>query len=126
MRSSGASRSTMRSKPGAIKSMSTRTSRSPSFFGERIFVGDDIDDHRPIHRKRARQQFFQLARLVDAEGGAAERLTEFGEIDPLPKAPDFPRALRRFALIRGVHQRDFLIERAVVVAHDDAIDAIAR
>src|SRR3954470_1939798 len=67
MLSSGGSRSTTRSKPGAMRSVSTRTSRGPGFFSERVFVGHHIDDDRAVHGKRFRQQFFQLTRLVDPE-----------------------------------------------------------
>src|SRR4051812_688163 len=124
MLSSGGSRSTTRSNPGAIRSVSTSASGCPRFFSKRIFVGGDVDDDRTVHRECARQQFFQLAGLVHFECGTAERFAEFCEIDGLLKAPDFSRALHVLALVGIVDQRYLLIERAVVVDDDNEIDAV--
>ena len=63
----------------------------------RVLIGHDIDHHRPVHGKRARQQLLQLARLVDAKARAAERLGNLRKIDGFLKAPDLAGAAVRLA-----------------------------
>src|SRR5690348_4209508 len=51
-----------------------RAARLPRLFGDGVHVGDHVHHDRPVDLKRPLERAFELARLLDADAGAAERL----------------------------------------------------
>mgnify|MGYP003347068660 CR=1 FL=1 len=105
--------------------MTARRTAGPCRRRHRVFIRHHVDHHRLVGRDGFLQCSRQIGWFLNADADAAHVLGHLGEIN-VEKAPDVAALLVRQSLVGAVDQRDFLIERAVVVDHQHDVDAVTR